>query len=59
MLQRWAAAGGKLTIPADQLTPVFLSLVQGFVVQSALSGRPQPDDYGTAVAALFTAAGMG
>jgi len=59
MLQRWEAAGGQLSIPADQLTPVFISLVQGFVVQSALSGRPQPDDYGTAVAALFTAAGMG
>jgi len=59
MLQRWQAAGGTLTVPADQLTPLMLSLVQGFVIQQALTGRPLADDYGVAVAALFSAAGLG
>jgi len=59
MMHRWAAAGGTLTVPAEQLTPVILSLVQGFVVQQALAGLPMADDYGAAVAALFSAAGLG
>ncbi len=59
MLSRWTAAGGSLSIAAEDLTPLMLSLVQGFVVQQALGGVPLADDYGAAVTALFTAAGMG
>ena len=60
MLQRWmTATGADLPATPAQLTPVFLSLVQGFVMQHALSGLPLADDYGTAVTALFTAAGLG
>ncbi len=60
MLQRWmTATGGALPTTPAQLTPVFLSLVQGFVMQHALSGTPLADDYGEAVTALFTAAGLG
>jgi AcrR family transcriptional regulator len=59
MLERWQAAGGTLTIPAEQLTPVLLSLVQGFVVQQALAGVPLAEDYGRTVTDLFTAAGLG
>ena len=59
MLDRWVAAGGRLPMPADQLTPIFLSLVQGFVIQQALAGPPMADDYQTAVGDLFTAAGLG
>jgi AcrR family transcriptional regulator len=59
MLSRWTAAGGSLSIAAEDLTPLMLSLVQGFVVQQALGGEPLADDYGAAVTALFTAAGMG
>jgi len=59
MLDRWADAGGQLIMPAEQLTPVFLSLVQGFVMQNALSSQPRPDDYAAAVTGLFTSAGMG
>ncbi|MET0865381.1 MAG: TetR/AcrR family transcriptional regulator [Nakamurella sp.] len=58
MLERWEAAGGALPVPAAQLTPIFLSLVQGFVVQQALAGAPAADDYGRAVKGLFTAAGL-
>jgi AcrR family transcriptional regulator len=59
MLGRWVDAGGTLPMPAAQLTPVFLSLVQGFVVQHALSGAPRADEYAAALAGLFTAAGLG
>jgi len=59
MLDRWVDYGGELPMPAEELTPVFLSLVQGFVVQQALSSAPRPDAYTTAVAGLFTAAGLG
>src|SRR6478735_1798730 len=39
MLQRWmTATGADLPTTPAQLTPVFLSLVQGFVTQHALSG---------------------
>ena len=59
MLQRWVTAtGAELPTTPAKLTPVFLSLVQGFVVQHALSGSPLADDYGAAVTALFTAAGL-
>jgi len=58
MLDRWVESGGKLPMPAAQLTPVFLSLVQGFVVQQALSSAPRPDDYAVAIENLFTAAGL-
>lgn len=60
MLGRWTVATGE-QLPATpaQLTPLFLSLVQGFVMQHALSGVPLADDYGAAVTALFTAAGLG
>ncbi len=60
MLQRWmAATGAELPMTPAQLTPLFLSLVQGFVVQHALSGMPLAADYGAAVTELFTAAGLG
>ncbi len=59
MLERWVKAGGALPMPAAQLTPIFLALVQGFVVQQALSTAPGPDDYTAAVAGLFAAAGLG
>ncbi len=59
MLERWERAGGTLPIRAAELTPVFLSLVQGFVIQQALAGVPLADDYGRAVSALFNAAGLG
>ena len=59
MLERWQATGGELTIPARHLTPVLLSLVQGFVVQQALSGTPRAEDYQATVAALLTAVGLG
>lgn len=60
LLQRWTAATGiELPTTPAQLTPLFLSLVQGFVTQHALGGTPLADDYGTAVTALFTAAGLG
>jgi AcrR family transcriptional regulator len=59
MLERWVGAGGTLPMPAQELTPVFLSLVQGFVFQQALAGTPLADDYSRAVNALFTAAGLG
>ena len=52
MLERWAAAGGALPVPAHELTPVFLSLVQGFVFQQALAGTPLADDYSRAVNTL-------
>jgi AcrR family transcriptional regulator len=58
MLTRWVDSGGTLPMPAAQLTPVFLSLVQGFVVQHALCGAPGADDYGAAINSLFTAAGL-
>ena len=60
MLERWmAATGAELPMTQAELTPVFLSLVQGFVMQHALSGMPLADDYETAVVALFNAAGLG
>jgi len=60
MLQRWTVATAEpLPTTPTQLTPLFLSLVQGFVMQHALSGLPLADDYGAAVTALFTAAGLG
>jgi len=59
MLERWQAAGGALPMPAKDLAPVFLSLVQGFVIQQALAGTPPADDYSKAVNTLFTAAGLG
>ena len=59
MLQRWQESGGRLPMPAGQLTPVLLSLVQGFVVQQALAGQPMIEDYSAAVTTLFTAAGLG
>lgn len=60
MLQRWMAATGReLPMTPTQLTPLFLSLVQGFVMQQALSGQPLATDYETAVTALFDAAGLG
>src|SRR6476646_9885194 len=58
MLERWVAAGGTLPMPAHELTPVFLSLVQGFAFQQALAGTPLADDYSRAVKTLFTAAGL-
>jgi hypothetical protein len=59
MLERWQQSGEDLPMPAAQLTPVLLSLVQGFVVQQALAGQPMIEDYSGAVIALFTAAGLG
>lgn len=59
MLERWQSAGNTLPIRAEDLTPVLLSLVQGFVVQQALIGGPPADNYGAAVAALFSASGPG
>jgi AcrR family transcriptional regulator len=59
MLERWQATGGVLPMPAQDLAPVFLSLVQGFVIQQALAGAPLADDYSKAVNTLFTAAGLG
>jgi TetR/AcrR family transcriptional regulator, transcriptional repressor of aconitase len=59
MLESWQAAGGTMSIPAKHLTPVLLSLVQGFVMQQALSGHPRSEDYHSAVTALLTAAGLG
>jgi AcrR family transcriptional regulator len=59
MLERWVATGGTLPMPAPELTPVLLSLVQGFVFQQALTGTPLADDYSRAVHTLFTAAGLG
>jgi AcrR family transcriptional regulator len=59
MLDRWVAAGGVLPMPATALTPILLSLVQGLVVQQALSGAPLADDYGAAVNELFIAANLG
>ena len=59
LLERWRAAGNMLPVPAKDLTPLMLSLVQGFVVQQALIGVPAADDYGAAVTALFAAAGLG
>ena len=59
MLERWTTAGNELPVPAAQLTPVLLSLVQGFVVQQALAHRPASEDYTAAVRSLFEAAGMG
>ena len=59
MLERWVATGGTLPVPAHELTPVLISLVQGFVFQQALAGTPLADDYGRAVTSLFTAAGLG
>ena len=60
MLQRWMAATGRgLPMTPTQLTPLFLSLVQGFVMQQALGGQPLATDYETAVTALFDAAGLG
>ncbi len=58
MLERWAGAGNVLAVPADHLTPILLSLVQGFVVQQAMVHRPPADQYQQAVRALFGAAGM-
>jgi len=58
MLERWMDAGGTLPMPAKDLAPVFMSLVQGFVIQQALGGSPLADDYGEAVTTLFTAAGL-
>ena len=45
-----------LRIPADTLAPALLALAQGFLVQTALGGRPDLDDYRTAVTALLDAA---
>jgi AcrR family transcriptional regulator len=59
MLERWQEDGHQLPMPAVQLTPILLSLVQGFVVQNALTTGPFADDYGHAVTGLFTAAGLG
>ncbi len=59
MLERWSAAGGTLAVEPRQLTAVLLSLVQGFVVQNALSGQPSADDFHDSVTALFSAAAMG
>src|SRR6478735_10916558 len=59
MLERWQQDVHQLPMPAVQLTPILLSLVQGFVVQNALTTGPFPDDYGRAVSGLFAAAGLG
>ncbi len=59
MLVRWAEQGNELPLPASQLTPVLISLVQGFVVQQALVHGPRSEDYASAVQSLFGAAGMG
>ncbi len=59
MLERWSAAGGTLSVEPPQLTAVLLSLVQGFVVQNALSGQPSADEFCDSVTTLFSAAAMG
>ncbi len=59
MLERWAEVGNELPLPAGQLAPVLISLVQGFVVQQSLVHGPRSEDYAAAVKSLFGAAGMG
>ena len=55
MLQRWQRAGGRLSMTAEALTPLLLSIVQGYVVQQALSSTPSAEDYAAAASALFSA----
>jgi TetR/AcrR family transcriptional regulator, transcriptional repressor of aconitase len=59
-LERWSkAAGQELPVPAADLAPIIISLVQGMVVQHALSSSPPPGAYRASVEKLFTAAGLG
>ena len=59
-IQRWAdTTGTTLAVPAVDLPPVIMSLVQGMVMQQALSSVPRPEDYRRTVETLFTAAGLG
>ncbi|WP_066907562.1 TetR/AcrR family transcriptional regulator [Millisia brevis] len=51
-LQRYESAAG-LRIPADTLAPAVMALVQGFLIQTALGGNPDLDQYHVAVGALL------
>lgn len=59
LFERWERTGRDLRIPARDLAPVVVSLVQGFVTQQALVGTPSPETYRRAVVDLFDAAGLG
>jgi TetR/AcrR family transcriptional regulator, transcriptional repressor of aconitase len=59
LFERWESTGQDLRIPARDLAPVLVSLVQGFVTQQALVGNPSPETYRQSVVALFDAAGLG
>jgi len=59
LFERWESTGRELTVPARDLAPVVVSLVQGFVTQQALVGTPSPETYRQTVIDLFTAAGLG
>lgn len=59
-VRRWAeATGATLPVSATDLAPVLMSLVQGMVMQQAMSSVPSPEDYRRSVEVLFTAAGLG
>ena len=59
LFEQWEGTGRELRIPARDLAPVVVSLVQGFVTQQALVGTPSPETYRQAVVDLFDAAGLG
>jgi AcrR family transcriptional regulator len=56
-LQRWIEAGHSLPASPEHLAPVMMSLVQGLVMQQAITGEPTVEDYRTGVRALFESAG--
>ena len=59
-VERWAdATGNELPMPATDMAPIIMSLVQGMVVQRALSPALATDSYRTSVEKLFIAAGLG
>lgn len=58
LLQRWQDAGNPLPAPPEQLAPVLIGVVQGLILQRALTASPEVDDYLTAVTALLAAAGL-
>lgn len=54
-LQRYEAANG-LSIPAETLTPALMALVQGYLIQTALGGRIDLDEYRVVVTTLLDSA---
>ncbi|GAA1482977.1 hypothetical protein GCM10009624_34170 [Gordonia sinesedis] len=59
VLQRWADSGHDLPASPEGIAPVIISIFQGAILQSAILGDIDIDDYLATVRALLLAAGLG